>query len=67
MAIRSPGENSAFAVTVLWISVSKRVMKHDLQSFWWFFGRTMRAREVWQRAHGVGAMSVEERRNQDHF
>ncbi len=56
MATRSPGENKALLVMVLWISVSKRVVKQGLQSFWWFLGRIMRARASWQRAQGVEGM-----------
>lgn len=56
IAICSPGEKSALVVMVLWISVSKRVRKQDLQSFWWFLGRIMRAREEKQRAQGAGGM-----------
>jgi hypothetical protein len=32
------------------------VMKHVLQSFWWFFGRIIKAREVLQIAQGTGAI-----------
>ncbi len=56
IAICSPGKKIALVVMVLWISVSKRVMKQGLQSFWWFLGRIMRAREVEQRAQGVVGM-----------
>jgi len=56
MAIRSPGWKSEWLLMVLLISVSKRVRKQGLQSFWWFLGRIIRAREVWHRAQMVGGM-----------
>lgn len=56
MAICSPRWKSAFVVIVWWISVSKTVMKQDLQSFEWSFGRSIRARFVLHSAQGVGGI-----------
>ena len=52
MAMRSPAWKSWLVNIVLWISVSKILVKQVLQSFWWFLGRIIRAREVLQRAQG---------------
>jgi hypothetical protein len=57
IAIRSPGEKSLEEVIVWWISSSKMEMKQGLQSFWWFFGRIIKARASLQMAQGAGAIS----------
>ena len=67
IAIRSPGEKREVEVIVWWISASKTSMKHALQSFWWFFGRIIRAREALQMAQGTGAISKDFKAQKDAF
>lgn len=56
MATRSPRVKRWWVVIVWWISVSKTVRKQSLQSFWWFFGRRIRARLIPQSAQREGAI-----------
>lgn len=56
IAIRSPGEKRDVVVMVWWISSSKMVIKQPLQSFWWFFGRIIKARAVLHMAQREGAI-----------